>query len=82
MLCKYGCGEDVTFIDGKPFSLQNHMKVCNKGNAGKKKPAPIKVDRQVAADLTQAFGTIRAQDLAAKYPGKTAEQIVVLELTP
>ena len=36
-LCKYGCGEEVTWIDGKPYSLQNHMKVCSKGNAGKKK---------------------------------------------
>ena len=37
-LCKYGCNEEVTYIDGKPYSLQNHMKVCSKGNAGKKKP--------------------------------------------
>ena len=36
-LCKYGCNEEVTYIDGKPYSLQNHMKVCSKGNAGKKK---------------------------------------------
>ena len=37
-LCKYGCGEEITWIDGKPFSLQNHYKVCRP--AGKKvKPA-------------------------------------------
>ena len=27
-LCKYGCGEEITWIDGKPYSLQNHYKVC------------------------------------------------------
>ena len=57
-LCKYGCGEEVTFIDGKPFSLQNHMKVCSKGNAGKKKPAipkPPQYEEALAA-LTGTLG--------------------------
>ena len=40
-LCKYGCNEEVTYIDGKPYSLQNHMKVCSKGNAGKKKASGL-----------------------------------------
>ena len=37
MLCKYGCGEEITWIDGKPFSLQSHFKVCRPG--GKAKPS-------------------------------------------
>ncbi len=73
-ICKYGCGEEVTFIDGKPFSLQNHFKVCRPG--GKKKAAPVKVDGRVADDLTPAYGSQRARELVQKYPGLTAEQIV------
>ncbi len=74
-LCKYGCGEEITWIDGKPFSLQSHFKVCRP--AGKKKPKP---DRELIVALTAPFGPERANELVDKYPGKTAEEIVTLEL--
>ena len=50
--CKYGCGEEITWIDGKPYSLQNHMKVCSKGNAGNKKQA-VRVGKPSAATATE-----------------------------
>lgn len=37
--CKH-CPEEITWIDGKPYSLQNHFKVCRPDGA--KKPAPVK----------------------------------------
>ena len=37
-------------------------------------------DPQVVTDLTATFGAMRSRDLSSKYPGKTAEEIVLLEL--
>lgn len=80
-LCKYGCGEEVQFIDGKAYSLQNHMKVCDKGNAGKKKakePELSDEEEQIRAatlvGLIKWFGDKRARVLLPRLEGNTPEE--------
>ena len=51
-LCKYGCGEEITWIDGKPYSLQNHYKVCRP--AGKVKPVVHVGKKSIVTDAEQA----------------------------
>ena len=52
-LCKYGCGEEITWIDGKPYSLQNHYKVCRP--AGKKPVVHVGKKSIVTEDEAASF---------------------------
>ena len=76
MLCKYGCGEEITWIDGKPFSLQSHFKVCGPNGRHKKaKPGPqhSAIDKATLEALEHNFGLKRALELARVVTGDTVE---------
>ena len=52
-LCKYGCGEEITWIDGRPYSLQSHFTVCRPGEK-KVKPAVHVGQKSIAPEAEQA----------------------------
>ena len=55
--CKH-CEEDITWIDGRPFSLQSHFKVC-RPNGQRVKPEAKKNELGLSADMTEE--QVRAQ---------------------
>ena len=68
-ICKYGCGEEITWIDGKPYSLQNHYKVCRPGEP----PKAHKSDAQYRQE-TDAFLVLRGEPLL--IPAKEAKAMI------
>ena len=52
-LCKYGCGEEITWIDGRPYSLQSHFKVCRPAG---KKPGKRPPEIELAVEALVSLG--------------------------
>lgn len=78
-LCKYGCGEEITWIDGRPFSLQSHFKVCRP--AGKKPVLGPNHDALAFDGLRRlGFKATEAHDMLDRATGETSEELVASAL--
>ena len=61
--CK-NCPEEITWIDGKPYSLQNHFKVCRP--AGQKPgKQPPEIELAVEALVTLGHSKTEAERMVA-----------------
>lgn len=80
--CKH-CEEDITWIDGRPFSLQSHFKVCRpNGVQVKKKPVFGPNHDALAYDALMRLGykSQEAHDMLDKAQGGTSEELVASAL--